>query len=120
VNLSCVKGSYNGEWWIEPKGLIPAFLPGKWVLTMDDDTGVVTFVDTTAPAIIGDVVYTGTLDGKHLEATASYEVEGFGSIDSTIFLDFSAAEVSTGIAPPTDCEGTLQDTAITQVIGYKM
>jgi len=41
-------------------------------------------------------------------------------IDSTIFLDFSAEEQSAGVPPPTHCEGTLQDSSITQVTGYKM
>jgi hypothetical protein len=34
--------------------------------------------------------------------------------------DFSADADSIGIPQPTDCDGTLQDSAITQVIGYKM
>jgi hypothetical protein len=41
-------------------------------------------------------------------------------IESTIFLNFSAEGDSIGIPPPTDCDGTLQDSSITQVTGYKM
>jgi hypothetical protein len=33
---------------------------------------------------------------------------------------FSAEGDSIGIPPPTDCDGTLQDSTITQVTGYKM
>ena len=48
-------------------------------------------------------------------------VEGFVyDINSTIFLNFSADADSIGIPPPTHCEGTLQDSSITQVVGYKM
>jgi hypothetical protein len=124
VNLSCVKGSYNGDWWIEPKTPTPGFLGGKWTLTVEDDTGVVTMIDTTAPASVGDVVYTGTLDGKSLEANASYSYDLGGGfvydIESTVFLNFSADADSIGIPPPTHCDGTLQDSSITQVTGYKM
>jgi hypothetical protein len=121
VNLSCVKGSYNGDWWIDPKFATPGFLSGKWTLSVDETTGVVTMVDTTAPAEFGgEVVYTGLLDGKALEATGTYSIPGVIDIDATIFLNFSAEGDSIGIPPPTHCDGTLQDTAITQVIGYKM
>lgn len=121
VNLSCVKGSYNGDWWIEPKTPTVGFLSGIWTLSVDDATGVVTMVDTTAPAEFGgEVVYTGTLSGKSLEATGTYSIEGVFEIDATIFLNFSADADSIGIPPPTHCDGTLQDSSITQVTGYKM
>ena len=70
------------------------------------------------------MVYTGELDGKALEATASYQYDLGGGfvydIEATIFLNFSAEADSIGIAPPTHCDGTLQDSTITQVTGYKM
>jgi hypothetical protein len=109
VNLSCVKGSYKGDWWMQPQNPAqnPNFLQGVWSIDEDEETGAITLTDNSGPFAVN---YIGTVEGKVVKGDASYDYQGM-DIEASIFLNFSSPPESTGVQPPTEFTGTLQETA---------
>jgi len=122
VEAACLKGVYAGQWFVKANPSDAMFFDNTFTLTEDAEAKTVTF-EELIPGF-GTAYYTGTLSGKLLVATGTYD-HGGATYDITIQITFTVPPDTNGVAPTaftgfwsTDLTGL--GAIVTNIVGDKL